>query len=52
MGKINSRTRQNLLILDMNALIIDDNEMARMTLKQLAARVDDLTIVAECSSDY
>src|SRR5450755_4770998 len=52
MGKINSRTRQNLLILDMNALIIDDNEMARMTLKQLAARVDDLTIVAECSSAY
>jgi DNA-binding LytR/AlgR family response regulator len=36
----------------MNALIIDDNEMARMTLKQLAGRVDDLTIVAECSSAF
>jgi DNA-binding LytR/AlgR family response regulator len=36
----------------MNALIIDDNEMARMTLKQLAGRIDDLTIVAECSSAF
>jgi len=36
----------------MNALIIDDNEMARMTLKQLAGRVDDLTIVAECASAF
>src|SRR5580765_926072 len=34
----------------MNALIIDDNKMARMSIKQLAGRVDDLTIVAECSS--
>jgi DNA-binding LytR/AlgR family response regulator len=36
----------------MIALIIDDNEMARMTLKQLAGRVDDLTIIAECSSAF
>jgi DNA-binding LytR/AlgR family response regulator len=36
----------------MNALIIDDNEMARMSLKQLAARVDDLTIVDECTSAF
>ena len=36
----------------MNALIIDDNEMARMALKQLADRVSDLTIVAECSGAF
>ncbi len=36
----------------MNALIIDDNEMARMALKQLADRVNDLTIVAECSGAF
>ncbi|HXB30430.1 MAG TPA: LytTR family DNA-binding domain-containing protein [Puia sp.] len=36
----------------MNALIIDDNEMARMMLKELAGRVDDLTIVAECTSAF
>jgi DNA-binding LytR/AlgR family response regulator len=36
----------------MNALIIDDNEMARMALKQLADRVNDLMIVAECSSAF
>jgi DNA-binding LytR/AlgR family response regulator len=36
----------------MNALIIDDNEMARMTLNQLAGRINDLTIVAECSSAF
>jgi DNA-binding LytR/AlgR family response regulator len=36
----------------MNALIIDDNEMARMSLKQLADRIDDLTIVAECASAF
>jgi DNA-binding LytR/AlgR family response regulator len=34
----------------MNALIIDDNKMARMTLKQLAERIDDLSVVAECPS--
>ena len=36
----------------MNALIIDDNEMARMSLKQLAGRVDDLSIVGECASAF
>jgi DNA-binding LytR/AlgR family response regulator len=34
----------------MNALIIDDNKMSRMSLNQLASRIGDLTIVAECSS--
>jgi len=34
----------------MNALIIDDNKIARTTTRQLAARVSDLTIIAECSS--
>jgi DNA-binding LytR/AlgR family response regulator len=33
----------------MNALIIDDNKIARTTLKQLAGKVGDLTIIAECS---
>ncbi|MES1159812.1 MAG: LytTR family DNA-binding domain-containing protein [Bacteroidota bacterium] len=32
----------------MNALIIDDNKIARTTIKQLAGKVSDLTIVAEC----
>ena len=32
----------------MNALIIDDNKIARTTIKQLAGKVRDLTIVAEC----
>jgi DNA-binding LytR/AlgR family response regulator len=36
----------------MNALIIDDNKMARMTLKQLADKIDDLSIVAECQSAF
>jgi DNA-binding LytR/AlgR family response regulator len=36
----------------MNALIIDDNKMARITLNQLAGRIGDLTIVAECSSAF
>jgi DNA-binding LytR/AlgR family response regulator len=34
----------------MNALIIDDNKMSRMSLNQLAGRIGDLTIVGECSS--
>lgn len=34
----------------MNALIIDDNKIARTTIQQLAGKVDDVTIVAECSS--
>lgn len=33
----------------MNALIIDDNKIAMTTMKQLAAKVGDLHIVAECS---
>src|ERR1700722_5706669 len=36
----------------MNALIVDDNKMARIALSELAGRVDDLTIVAECSNAY
>jgi DNA-binding LytR/AlgR family response regulator len=36
----------------MNALIIDDNKMARLTTKQLAGRIADLTIVAECSNAF
>jgi DNA-binding LytR/AlgR family response regulator len=33
----------------MNALIIDDNKIARTTIKQLAGKVEDIHIVAECS---
>jgi DNA-binding LytR/AlgR family response regulator len=33
-----------------NALIIDDNKIARTTTKQLAGKVDDLAIVGECAS--
>jgi DNA-binding LytR/AlgR family response regulator len=34
----------------MNALIIDDNKIARTTIKQLADQVSDISIVAECSN--
>jgi DNA-binding LytR/AlgR family response regulator len=34
----------------MNALIIDDNKIARTTTRQLAGKVADLTVIAECSS--
>lgn len=34
----------------MNALIVDDNLIARATLKQLAIQIKDLTVVAECPS--
>jgi DNA-binding LytR/AlgR family response regulator len=34
----------------MNALIIDDNKIARTTISKLAERIDDIAIVAECSS--
>jgi DNA-binding LytR/AlgR family response regulator len=34
----------------MNALIVDDNNIARTTVKQLAGKVDDIIIVAECSN--
>src|SRR5687768_4818673 len=33
----------------MHCLIIDDNQMARTAMKQLASRIEDLTIVGECS---
>ena len=34
----------------MNALIIDDNKIARTTIKQLAGKVGDITVVGECSN--
>ena len=34
----------------MTALIIDDNKIARATIKQLAGRVGDIVILAECSN--
>jgi DNA-binding LytR/AlgR family response regulator len=34
----------------MNAMIIDDNKIARTTTRQLAGKVGDITIVAECPS--
>src|SRR5450631_6402 len=34
----------------MNALIIDDNKIARTTTRQLAGKVADINIVAECTS--
>jgi DNA-binding LytR/AlgR family response regulator len=34
----------------MNVLIIDDNKIARATTIQLAGKVDDITVVGECSS--
>lgn len=33
----------------MNVMIVDDNLIARATLKKLTERIDDLTLVAECS---
>jgi DNA-binding LytR/AlgR family response regulator len=33
----------------MNALIIDDNKIARTTIRQLAGKVGDIDIVAECA---
>jgi DNA-binding LytR/AlgR family response regulator len=33
----------------MNALIIDDNNIARTTIRQLAGKVSDIDIVAECA---
>src|SRR4030095_3574748 len=32
----------------MNCLIVDDNSIARTTLKQLASRINDLTVLGEC----
>ena len=34
----------------MNALIIDDNKIARTTIKQLSGKVGDITVVGECSN--
>ena len=34
----------------MNCLIIDDNKMARTAMKQLAAQVEDLAVLGECSN--
>ena len=34
----------------MNCLIVDDNKIARTTMKQLASQVKDITIVGECSN--
>ena len=34
----------------MNCLIVDDNKIARTTLKQLASQVKDLVVVGECST--
>jgi DNA-binding LytR/AlgR family response regulator len=34
----------------MDALIVDDNKLARTTIKQLAERIKDISIVAECAN--
>lgn len=34
----------------MNTLIVDDNKIARTTIKQLASRVNDIKIVGECAN--
>ena len=34
----------------MNCLIVDDNKMACIAMKQLASQVEDLTVVGECSN--
>ncbi len=36
----------------MNALIIDDNKIARTTIRQLAGKVGDIDIVAECANAF
>jgi DNA-binding LytR/AlgR family response regulator len=33
----------------MNCLIVDDNEIARTTLRQLTSRINDVTIIGECA---
>ena len=33
----------------MNALIVDDNKIARTTIRQLAGRIGDISVVGECS---
>ena len=39
---------QNLYICCMNTLIVDDNKIARTTLKQLASQVKDIVVTGEC----
>lgn len=34
----------------MNALIVDDNKIARATMKQLASQIKDIAVTGECSS--
>lgn len=34
----------------MNALIVDDNKIARTTMKQLASQVKDITVAGECAN--
>jgi DNA-binding LytR/AlgR family response regulator len=34
----------------MNALIVDDNNIARITMKQLASQVKDITVAGECAN--
>lgn len=34
----------------MNALIVDDNKIARTTMKQLASQVNDITVAGECAN--
>ncbi len=34
----------------MNCLIVDDNKIARTTIKQLASQIKDITLVGECSN--
>jgi DNA-binding LytR/AlgR family response regulator len=40
----------SIYICTMNILIVDDNKIARTTLKQLASQVKDIVIAGECSS--
>ena len=42
-------TQTNLVLLyNMNCIIVDDNKMARMAMKQLISQVNDLELIAEC----
>jgi DNA-binding LytR/AlgR family response regulator len=36
----------------MNCLIVDDNKIARSTLRQLASQVRDLTVIGECENAF
>ena len=37
-----------MLLYGMNCIVVDDNKMARMAMKQLVSQVNDLDLVAEC----